>query len=172
MTKVFTDVYLLILEEEHDAVSNKTRAYDWVRGTFNGASKEFLSHHQELNSDKFCPKFSSIPASGITHQQLLRSDMQIQRNRGYGVNIPDGNSHGGSSKHSDSMSDEVLPHHRLQHNGHTVSNGIEDTTMDVDHIPYDVLIHDLTQAKRQLVDLQSLVSNKTELFYCSMNLVW
>ena len=161
------DVDPLISGEELDAVSNKTRAYDWVRGTFNGASKEFLSHHQELNSDKFCPKFSSIPASGITHQQLLRSDMQIQRNRGYGVNIPDGNSHGGSSKHSDSMSDEVPPHHHSlqQHNGHIVSNGIEHTVMDdVGHIPYDVLIHDLTQAKRQLIDLQSLVSNKAEYF--------
>ena len=136
-------------------MSQKTRAYDWVRGTFNGASKEFLSHHQELNSDKFTPKFTSIQATGISHQQLLR-------NRGmYGANIPDGNSHGGSSKHSDSMSDELNPNQRLQNNGRVVSDGIDDTAMDNGHIPYDVLIHDLTQAKRQLIDLQTLVSNNS-----------
>ena len=137
--------------EEHDAVTQKTRAYDWVRGTFNGASKEFLTHHQELNSDKFSPKFPSIPASGMSHQQILR-------NRGYGGNIPDGNSHGGSSKHSDSMSDEVPPPHRLDKNGRAISNGIDDSEMDGGHIPYEVLMNDLTQAKRQLVDLQNLVS--------------
>ena len=132
-------------------MAQKARAYDWVRGTFNGASKEFLSHHQELNSDKFTPKFTSIPNTGISHQQLLR-------NRGYGANIPDGNSHGGSSKHSDSMSDEVPPHHLLQSNSRTVSNGVEDAELDGGHIPYEVLINDLTQAKRQLIDLQNLVS--------------
>ena len=84
--------------------------------------------------------------------------MQVQRNRVYGGNIPDGNSHGGSSKHSDSMSDETPPQHPTHHNGHT--NGVEDSTVDSGHIPYDVLIHDLTQAKRQLLDLQSLVSTK------------
>ena len=138
------------LGEEHDTNAQKTRAYDWVRGTFNGASKEFLSHHQELNSDKFSPKFPSIPATGMSHQQILR-------NRGYGGNIPDGNSHGGSSKHSDSMSDEVPPPHRLNKNGRGLSNGIDDSDMD-GHIPYEVLMNDLTQAKRQLVDLQNLVS--------------
>ena len=145
--------------EEHDNVTQKARAYDWVRGTFNGASKEFLSHHQELNSDKFTPKFTSIPNTGISHQQLLR-------NRGYGANIPDGNSHGGSSKHSDSMSDEVPTHNRLQSNGRAMSNGVEDTELDSGHIPYDVLINDLTQAKRQLIDLQNLVSTDASFLVC------
>ena len=121
------------LGEEHDNVTQKTRAYDWVRGTFNGASKEFLSHHQELNSDKFSPKFPSIPATGMSHQQILR-------NRGYGGNVPDGNSHGGSSKHSDSMSDEVPPPHRVNKNSRNLSNGIDDSEMDGGHIPYEVLI--------------------------------
>ena len=85
------------------------------------------------------------------------SHQQIMRNRGYGGNIPDGNSHGGSSKHSDSMSDEVPPPHRLNKNGRGLSNGIDDSEMD-GHIPYEVLMNDLTQAKRQLVDLQNLVS--------------
>ena len=97
-----------------------------------------------------------MPGTGISHQQLLR-------NRGYGGNIPDGNSHGGSSKHSDSMSDELpSPHHpRVQNNtGRAISDCIDDTsTLDSNgHIPYEVLIHDLTQAKRQLIDLQNLVS--------------
>ena len=81
------------------------------------------------------------------------SHQQIMRNRGYGGNIPDGNSHGGSSKHSDSMSDEVPPPHRLNKNGRV----LDDSDMD-GHIPYEVLMNDLTQAKRQLVDLQNLVS--------------
>lgn len=81
------------------------------------------------------------------------SHQQIMRNRGYGGNIPDGNSHGGSSKHSDSMSDEVPPPHRLNKNG----RALDDSDMD-GHIPYEVLMNDLTQAKRQLVDLQNLVS--------------
>ena len=85
------------------------------------------------------------------------------RNRGYGGNIPDGNSHGGSSKHSDSMSDELpSPHHpRVQNNtGRAISDCIDAaSTLDSNgHIPYEVLIHDLTQAKRQLIDLQNLVS--------------
>ena len=158
--------YFIVIGVDNDMVSNKTRAYDWVRGTFNGASKEFLSHHQELNSDKFCPKFASAPSPGATHNQILRSDIHLQSlpsNRGFGANIPDGNSHGSSSKHSDSMSDDASPYHRLSHNGAMVPNGIEDTKTDVGHIPYEVLIHDLTQAKRQLLDLQSLVSNQTVL---------
>ena len=57
------------------------------------------------------------------------------------------NSAAGSSKQSDSMSDSG------KSNG--VSNGGSNS------LPYDVLSRDLTQAKRQLLELHSLVSQQS-----------
>ena len=89
------------------------------------------------------------------------SHQQIMRNRGYGGNIPDGNSHGGSSKHSDSMSDEVPPPHRLNKNGRV----LDDSDMD-GHIPYEVLMNDLTQAKSSSnQEREQKTSCLTEFFY-------
>ena len=103
--------------------------------------------------------------SSIPNQHLLRSSELHHRGTFVG-HIPDGNSHGSSSKHSDSMSDDLTPqvqHSRFQPNGGgsmmMAGNSIVDNGKgDSGHIPYDVLLHDLTQAKRQLIDLQTLVS--------------
>ena len=42
--------------------------YEWIKSGSTGhkwsVSKEFLSHHEELNSKKFCPKYSSNNANG------------------------------------------------------------------------------------------------------------
>lgn len=69
--------------------------------------------------------------------------------------LGDGNSHGSSSKHSDSMSDDNHPpppggasSNGAPSGGATAANGT----------PYEVLMHDLTQAKRQLIELHNLVS--------------
>ena len=95
-------------------------------------SKEFLHHHQELNSDKFSPKYPSLRAAESGFRSL-EDEVMHQR-------IGDGNSRGSSSKHSDSMSDDVA-----------MTNGNS-------NVPYEVLLQDLTQAKRQLIELHNLVS--------------
>ena len=58
------------------------------------------------------------------------------------------NSAAGSSKHSDSLSDSGK------------SNGV--SSGGLTSLPYDVLSRDLTQAKRQLLELHSLVSPQND----------
>ncbi len=64
-----------------------------------------------------------------------------------GLRVGDGksNSAGGSSKHSDSMSDSG--------NNNSSSNSNNKSS-----VPYEILLKDLTQAKRQLLELHNLVS--------------
>ena len=68
-----------------------------------------------------------------------------------GSRLGDGNSHGSSSKHSDSMSDDNPPP--------PAAAGPSTSTATANGgTPYEVLMHDLTQAKRQLIELHNLVS--------------
>ena len=67
--------------------------------------------------------------NGKVDEETLLSQLRQQR-------LGDGHS-GSDSKHSDTMSDQ----------GNNSSN-----------IPYDILLQDLTQAKRQLLELHNLVS--------------
>ena len=57
--------------------SGGLRAFDWIRGAFNSGavSKEFLSHCQELNSDKFIPKYqtnATIITNRVNHESGFR----------------------------------------------------------------------------------------------------
>ena len=77
-----------VTPSDHDAVrgsdvdsgadaKKSLRAFDWIRGAFNSgtASKEFLTHCQELNSDKFSPKYqnnTSIIANRLNHESGFR----------------------------------------------------------------------------------------------------
>ena len=83
--------------------------------------------------------------------------------------LGDGNSHGSSSKHSDSMSDDIPPlpaapsgKHKVSHTSGPLSGGGGEVGGQSDlqsaNTPYEVLMHDLTQAKRQLIELHNLVS--------------
>ena len=148
-------------------VANPT--FDWLRGTFEqqqkqaeGAagvkkegsgdvvtkrwsmSKEFLSHHEELNSDKFSPKYASATQTHQNGYHSLEDEVNLLRSLRVGG---DGmNSGGASSKQtsdgSSTMSDE-------NNSNGSKTNG---------KVPYEVLIQDLTQAKRQLLELHNLVS--------------
>ena len=80
--------------------------------------------------------------------------------------LGDGNSHGSSSKHSDSMSDDNPPAPTGKHkaSGPLSGGGGAGQSGPADlqsvNTPYEVLLHDLTQAKRQLIELHNLVSPK------------
>ena len=79
--------------------------------------------------------------------------------------LGDGNSHGSSSKHSDSMSDDNPPAPTGKHKASgPLSGGGAGHSGPADlqsvNTPYEVLMHDLTQAKRQLIELHNLVSPK------------
>ena len=50
-------------ESEKTNGNGGSHTYEWIKSGSTGhkwsVSKEFLSHHEELNSDKFSPKYSS-----------------------------------------------------------------------------------------------------------------
>jgi hypothetical protein len=73
--------------------------------------------------------FHGKQPTGKTDEEIMLLNQLRQQRLG------DGHS-GSDSKHSDTMSDQGI-------------NG---------NIPYDILLHDLTQAKRQLLELHNLVS--------------
>ena len=55
-------------ESEKTNGNGGNHTYEWIKSGSTGhkwsVSKEFLSHHEELNSKKFCPKYSSKNADG------------------------------------------------------------------------------------------------------------
>ena len=120
---------------------------------FSISSKEFLSHHEELNSDKFHPKYSSSsllgPSSGF---HSLEEEVMFLRS----LRTGDGNS-AASSKQSDSMSDSGGGGGGHANNSNSNHGGLE-RAVNANGIPYEVLLQDLNQAKRQLLELHTLVS--------------
>ena len=112
-------------------------------------SKEFLSHHEELSSDKFHPKYSSSSLLGPSNGfHSLEEEVMFLRS----LRTGDGNS-ATSSKQSDSMSDSGGGAGGVQPMTNGGSGGV-----NASGIPYEVLLDDLNQAKRQLLELHKLVS--------------
>lgn len=125
--------------------TDNAKTFEWINSKTNNCvrsvSKEFLSHHEELNSEKFSPKY---PAKSS-------ADM-------------------GPSNGFHSLEEEVmfLRSLRLGGDGRTATNSSDGSSNDDNkadkkgnsnnNVPYDVLCRDLTQAKRQLLELHSLVS--------------
>ena len=109
-------------------------ALDWLRGSSSGNKWRTNGSTpkeilEELSSDKFHPsKYNNSLSKNGFHS--LEEEVMYLRS----LRMGDGTSNGSSSKHSDSMSDSGL------------------------HVPYEVLLQDLTNAKRQLLELRSLVS--------------
>lgn len=150
------------------------KAYDWLKSTAtatangNGTaamkkwdshgtmSKEFLSHHEELNSDKFHPKYAHTGSrNGLFDNGFPSLDEEVLYLRSL-RRTGDGNSQSSSGgKPSDTLSDDVpvLP---LIPSQKPMSRG-SDKDQTPPFLPYDVLLRDLTQAKRQLLELQNLV---------------
>ncbi|TRY77851.1 hypothetical protein TCAL_06147 [Tigriopus californicus] len=151
------------------------KAYDWLKSTTpattngNGAcsmnkwdshgtmSKEFLSHHEELNSDKFHPKYAHTGSrNGLFDTGFPSLDEEVLYLRSL-RRTGDGNSQSSSGgKPSDTLSDDVpvLP---LIPSQKPMSRG-SDKDQTPPFLPYDVLLRDLTQAKRQLLELQNLLT--------------
>lgn len=109
-------------------------ALDWLRGSTFGGGS---GNSGALEKDKL----KSGLANGFHHPNTLEEDIL----RSGLSRAGDGNS--SSSKQSDSMSDSG--------GGGGKSNG---------HVPYEVLLQDLTQAKRQLLELHNLVSANLDFF--------
>ena len=65
---------------QNDGDQESKAAFDWMRGAFQSqiqqGSKEFLTHCQELNSDKFSPKYqNSIVANRLNHESGFRYNL-------------------------------------------------------------------------------------------------